>query len=308
MGEQVIYVEQLIKYYGDYLAIDKISFAVKKGEIFGIVGPDGAGKTTLLRLLTGVLQQYEGHILLFNEDNTSAAVKSRIGYMPQRFSLYKNMSVIENLQLMGALYGLDLKNAVARIENMLKFVGLWQFKDRFAGDLSGGMKQKLALSAAVLHQPKILFLDEPGTGVDPVARREFWQLLYEFNQQGMTVVIATPYMDEAEFCHRLLFLQQGKMLTCKTPREITDDFLYTVLLLKSSVKEIPELVKGCYFKDIEAFSDTYHIVTDDPAKTKADLSRVLGSIGTYHLSAAVPSLEDAFVLLAEGDDGNGNSD
>lgn len=308
MSDKIITVEKLIKYYGKTQALNDISFSVSKGEIFGIVGPDGAGKTTLLRLLTGVLQQYEGNISVFACVNNAEQIKHRIGYMPQKFSLYQNMSVIENLQLIAALYDLPYQQSTHKIEKILRFVDLWEFKERFAGNLSGGMKQKLALAAAVLHEPEILFLDEPGTGVDPVARREFWQLLYDFNQRGITVVVATPYMDEAELCHKILFLQHGKKLVCQTPKEIIAGFPYTVLQLNSSSRTVPEQLKDCYFLDMEFFSDTYHIVTDDFSRTAADIKLALRSEDAGLLKVIEPSLEDAFILLSEGELLHGNGD
>lgn len=306
MKNDVISAEQLIKYYSDVKALANITFSVRQGEIFGIVGPDGAGKTTLIRLLTGVLQQYEGSITVLGE-NRLERIKSRIGYMPQKFSLYQNMSVLENLQLIAALYDLKADVAAQRIEKILQFVDLWGFKDRFAVELSGGMKQKLALAAAVLHEPELVLLDEPGTGVDPVARREFWQLLYDFNQKGITVVVATPYMEEAELCHRILFLQQGRNLVCKAPKEIIADYPYKVLSLKSSSRDIPELLQNCYLLELESFSDTYHIVTDDLEKTAADITDALNIKAQGILKLAEPSLEDAFILLSEGESFHGSS-
>lgn len=298
---EVITAENVTKSFAGTKAVDGLSMQVCQGEIMGLVGPDGAGKTTLMRMLTGIYRDYSGSITVLGCADDLEQVKVQIGYMPQQFSLYQNMSLLENMELMASLYGLTSSQAQERIAYMLHFTGLWDFRKRFAGKLSGGMKQKLALAAAVLHEPQLLFLDEPTTGVDPVARREFWQLLYTLNQKGMTIVAATPYMDEAALCHRILFMQQGKKLVCSTPQKIISGYPHKVLELCSRERNLPQLLSGCYFLDIEFFSDTYHIITDQAERTTEEISCRLSKHGLAcpAMREIAPSLEDAFILLAE---------
>lgn len=297
----VVSLQNLSKCFGSIRAVDDLSLTVEQGTILGIAGPDGAGKTTLLRLMTGVLGKYSGSINILGSENDIEPVKSRIGYMPQRFSLYADLTVQENIELLGALYGLNKDELEEKAEKMLRFVGLWKFKKRFAGKLSGGMKQKLALVAATLHTPEILFLDEPTTGVDPVARREFWQMLYGLNRQGMTIIVATPYMDEAELCHQILLMHHGKGAPCQTPQQIIAAYPYTVLQLDSSERRLPEMLHGCYMKGLDCFRDTYHIVTDDAERTVREVTNRLAELGQRvpTLLNISPSLEDAFILFAE---------
>lgn len=298
---EAVKVEEVSKYFTAVKAVDKLSMQVAMGEIMGLVGPDGAGKTTLMRIMTGIYGDYTGKVTVLGCADKLEKIKAQIGYMPQQFSLYQNMTLLENLQFIAALYNLEKSDAEAKISYMLQFTGLWPFKERLAGKLSGGMKQKLALAAAVLHKPQVLFLDEPTTGVDPVARREFWQLLYTLNKEGMTVIVATPYMDEAALCHRILFLQQGRKLICQTPQHIIDTYPYTVLQVASKERSLPRLLSGCYLLDMEFFSDTYHIITDQPDRTT---SEIRNRLNTYYemipeIKIITPSLEDAFILLAE---------
>lgn len=298
---KIITAENLTKCFAGTKAVENLSLTVRRSEIMGIVGPDGAGKTTLMRMLAGIYGDYDGTVTVLGHAGNLEQIKEQIGYMPQQFSLYQNMSLLENMELMASLYSLTGSQAQNRIAYMLHFTGLWDFRERFAGKLSGGMKQKLALAAAVLHEPQILLLDEPTTGVDPVARREFWQLLYTLNQKGMTIVTATPYMDEAALCHRILFMQQGRKLVCSTPQEIISGYPHKVLELRSSERNLPQLLAGCCFLDMEFFSDTYHIITDQPERTTEDIRCRLSKRGITCpvIREIIPSLEDAFILLTE---------
>ncbi len=298
---EAVKIEKVSKNFAAVKAVDSLSMQAAAGEILGLVGPDGAGKTTLMRIMTGVYGSYDGRVTVLDCTDKLEKIKHRIGYMPQQFSLYQNMTLLENLRFIAALYALEKSAAEVKISYMLQFTGLWPFKERLAGKLSGGMKQKLALAAAVLHNPQVLFLDEPTTGVDPVARREFWQLLYTLNQEGMTVIVATPYMDEAALCHRILFMQQGRALICQTPQHIIDTYPYTVLLLASKERNLPQILSGCYLLDMEFFSDTYHIITDKPERT---ISEIQSRLSAYYemlpeIKIITPSLEDAFILLTE---------
>lgn len=298
---EIVRVQGVSKSFGTVQAVDNLSFDVPKGVILGIVGPDGAGKTTLLRMLAGVLTSGGGSIEILGAGSIEP-VKKSLGYMPQRFSLYQDLTVWENVELLGTLYGLSKSELAARGEQALHFVGLWQFKDRMAGKLSGGMKQKLALVAATLHKPQILLLDEPTTGVDPVARREFWQMLYGLNREGMTIIVATPYMDEAELCHQLLLMHRGKGSPCRSPQQIIDAYPYAVLRLDSSERNLPQMLEGCYMLGLDAFSDTYHIVTDDADRTAQEIELRLADLGRAMppLEKIRPSLEDSFILFSDG--------
>ena len=209
----MITFQDISKSYGEVQALHDVSFTIQDGEVFGFVGADGAGKSTLLRILLGLMRPDAGTVTIHGE----APGRVPVGYVAQRFSLYPNLTARENMELMGALYGLDPQQARDRATEMLNFVGLGKFADRFAGTFSGGMKQKLALASAWAHEPKYLVLDEPTTGVDAVSRREFWQLLYQTQRQGATVVIATPYLDEASYCHRIAFFDHGHVLDVATP-------------------------------------------------------------------------------------------
>ncbi len=293
----MIRLEHVSKSYGSTAALREVTLHIRPGEIMGLVGPDGAGKTTLLRLITGVLSGYDGSITVGGTMDKKQYIPS-MAYVPQRFSLYKDMTVMENIRLMGALYGVAEKDIEERAAYSLTFTGLYPFRDRLAGKLSGGMKQKLALSAAILHTPKLFILDEPTTGVDPNARREFWQLLYELNRQGMTILAATPYMDEAALCHRIALMWEGTILRCASPKELLASYPYTVLSFPSDDRRMARRLAGCYFHDIQPFGNSYRLITDDPEQTTASvLARFQElSLPLPALTTAAPTLEDVFLL------------
>lgn len=281
----------LVKRFGALMAVDQADLTLDEGEIVGLTGPDGAGKTTLLRLLTKVLPMDAGKVVLS---------ENSFGYMPQRFSLYGEMSVEENVMLMGRLNGVTDQAAKKRIEQILTMTHLWPFRERLADNLSGGMKQKLALAACLLHQPKLLLLDEPTSGVDPVSRREFWQLLYQMNQEGMTILVATPYMDEAEYCHRVAFMANGCLNEPKRPQQLKADYPYQ--LLSADYPAVAAEALLAPFKDL--------IVEIQPmgAKTHvavADASLFISAWTAAHPAEASawrqvePSLEDVFLAMLE---------
>lgn len=287
------------KRFGRITAVDDIFLQVEPGEIFGLVGPDGAGKTTTIRMITGVMDVSAGEILVLGSSDLEAA-KGHIGYVPQRFSLYGDLTVMENIRIIGALYSADRRQVAQKAAEILAFTRLLPFKDRLADHLSGGMKQKLALAAGLMHKPKLFFLDEPTTGVDPVSRREFWQMLYRLNKEGMTIFVSTPYMDEAELCHRVAFMHNGKIVCCDSPRKLKQDYPYQVLELHAAGRNIKQQLKGLPIHDSNAFGEKYHLIVDDGAAAAVQVKQRLSAIGTaiYGLKVIPPTLEDVFVALA----------
>jgi ABC-2 type transport system ATP-binding protein len=221
-----IKAENLTRKFGELTALDGLNLEVQEGEIFGLVGPDGAGKTTTMRLLTGIMDPTSGEAWVCNLHtvNQSEPLKENIAYMSQRFGLYEELSVLENINFYADVYGVAKEKRADAIERLLGFSGLLPFKERFAGKLSGGMKQKLGLACALIHTPKVLFLDEPTNGVDPVSRRDFWSILYELLKEKVTIFCSTCYLDEAERCHRVGLMHKGKLLRCETPEKIKKEF------------------------------------------------------------------------------------
>lgn len=297
----MIKIENVTKKFGKLTAVNALSLHVRKGEILGLVGPDGAGKTTLLRMLVGVMTKYEGSITVMGSRSIEN-IKQNMGYIPQKFSLYRDLTVMENIDLIGALYGADRRTVRQRAEEILTFTGLWQFRDRLSDQLSGGMKQKLALAAGLMHKPALFFLDEPTTGVDPVSRREFWQLLYRLNEDGMTIIAATPYMDEAELCHRVAFMMRGHLVACMSPTDfIQKHYPHHILEVSGAGKKFVPLLADLPLIDINAFGDTYHLVTNDIARTRSQVTKILEvhCTGNFRMEEIPPSLEDVFVALIQ---------
>lgn len=295
----MIVLENVVRKFAGVAAVDGISLSVQPGEIFGLVGPDGAGKTTTIRMITGILAPDAGSVRLLGSSRPET-VKSDIGYVPQKFSLYGDLTVMENLRVIGALYGASRQRVQELGREILAFTKLLPFKDRLADNLSGGMKQKLALAAGLMHKPKIFFLDEPTTGVDPVSRREFWQMLYRLNKEGMTVFVSTPYMDEAELCSRIAFMHHGRIVACDSPQGLKQAYPYKVLELQASGKKIKQALADCRLLEVNAFGDKYHLVTHDAAAAGQQVQAALAAAGIPLLSLReiAPALEDVFVSLA----------
>jgi ABC-2 type transport system ATP-binding protein len=221
-----IKTENLTRKFGELTALDHLNLEVSEGEIFGLVGPDGAGKTTTMRLLTGILEPTEGQAWVYNKHTVkeSEALKEEIAYMSQRFGLYEELSVMENINFYADVYGVAKEKRKDAIDKLLGFSGLLPFKQRFAGKLSGGMKQKLGLACALIHTPRVLFLDEPTNGVDPVSRRDFWGILYDLLKEKVTIFCSTCYLDEAERCARVGLMHKGKLLRCASPDKIKKEY------------------------------------------------------------------------------------
>lgn len=291
-------VHNLSKSYGNVRALDCVSFAVEHGELFGLIGPDGAGKTTLFRLLTTLINPDEGSAMVdgFDIEKDYLSIRKRVGYMPGRFSLYPDLSVEENLQFFAALFGVTVEESYDLIAPIYKQIE--PFRTRRAGKLSGGMKQKLALSCALIHRPSVLFLDEPTTGVDAVSRSEFWDMLAGLKERGITILVSTPYMDEAKRCDRIALCNEGRILGIDTPTGIVQGFdkpLYGIsaknmfALLERARRE--EGVEDCY-----PFGEKHHLVASagfDEERFKAALADVEG----VEIVSAEPTIEDMFIKL-----------
>lgn len=305
---EAIKLVHLSRSFGAVRAVDDLTFSVEQGEIFGLVGPDGAGKTTTMRLLTGVMEPTGGEAWVMGKHvvRDAEAVKEDIGYMSQRFGLYPDLTVDENIQFYADLYGVPTKGREHKIHELLSFSNLTPFKKRQAGRLSGGMKQKLGLACALIHTPKVLFLDEPTNGVDPVSRRDFWRILYSLLKEGVTIFVSTAYLDEAERCHRVALLHQGRLLACDTPDQVKTLMRGTILEVRvGRAREAAAVLKRrVKAESVGLFGDRIHVVTMDRAQTAQEVPAVLQAEGfTLHgLRPIEPSLEDVFVsvLTSEG--------
>jgi len=307
MVAPAIEITGLKKSYQETAALGSVSLEVATCEMFGLIGPDGAGKTSLIRILTSLLDPDEGEcrLLGISVQKEPEEVRKIIGYMPQRFSLYPDLTVGENLRFFADLFGVPKQEREKRTEELLHFSRLAPFVKRRAGQLSGGMKQKLALSCALVHTPKILILDEPTTGVDPVSRREFWEILKTLKSSGVSILVTTPYMDEAEKCDRIALINKGKILAMGTAAEITRGFTGTVHALFGP--NLPGLAgwfkRRLHPSQVQILGDRVHIsLFSDTPETMENLCREADREGfaAHRIEAAVPGLEDTFIsLIAE---------
>jgi ABC-2 type transport system ATP-binding protein len=304
----ILIATSLHKSFGETHAVQGVSLTVSAGEIYALVGPDGAGKTTTIRLLCGALKADGGSVTIagYDVERQTEQARSQLGYLSQRFSLYNDLTVIENIRFFAELRGLKPKEWEARALYMLDFIGLVEFKNRRAGQLSGGMKQKLGLAIALVTEPKLLLLDEPTTGVDPGTRQDFWQLIIQLVlEKGMAVVLSTPYMDEASRCTRVGFLREGRLLAEDTPRALRQRLAGRVLELAGEPEELlmSALKAESGVENVQRFGDRLHVRTaPDGAKTVvANLSRSIPAQGgkISHLAEIAPSLEDVFIEMAE---------
>lgn len=296
-----IRTDNLTRRFANVVAVDGLSFSVKKGEIFGLVGPDGSGKSTTMRMLASILLPSEGEAWVegFSIKSQGDEIKDNIAYMSQQFGLYPDLTVMENIDFYADLYGVDRKGRQERVDRLLSFSYMHPFKKRLAGNLSGGMKQKLQLICALIHTPKVLLLDEPTNGVDPVSRRDFWRILYQLLKEGVTIFVSTAYLDEAERCNRLILLHQGRTLALGTPDRIKELMKGTILSVQSKdARGIATLLSG----EIDAisiglFGDRVHIVTTDVDMVRTKTERLIKENGLSVTDIAVTeaSLEDVFV-------------
>ncbi len=296
---------QVRRSFGATVALRDVSVEVRRGEMFGVIGPDGAGKTTLLRLACGLLAPDSGTVRLFGADPFRAhgSATAAVGYLSQRFSLYGDLSIDENIEFFARLHGVS--GFADRRTRLLELTGLAPFRDRLADRLSGGMKQKLALACTLVHQPPLLILDEPTTGVDPVSRREFWKLLAEFLSQGLTILLATPYLDEAERCSRIALLSEGRVLALDDPSVLQRRMAGTMLeVIASPARNALDLLRRSVGDErVQLFGDRLHVRVEQgrPVETIRALLASAGMSG-IQIRPIVPSLEDVFIeLLAAGE-------
>lgn len=300
-----IEIKNIVKTYtsknGSVTALDDISFSVKEGEIFGLIGPDGAGKTSLFRILTTVLLADKGtaSVCGFDVQKDFRKIRDIVGYMPGKFSLYQDLTVEENLEFFATIFNTTIEENYDLVADIYKQIE--PFKKRRAGKLSGGMKQKLALSCALIHKPKVLFLDEPTTGVDPVSRKEFWEMLRKLKNAGITILVSTPYMDEANLCERIALMQDGNILSIEKPETIIEQFGKTLYAVVSDnmYKLLHDLREYPYTKHCFGFGERHHLTLTDETKSAEDIRNFLIEKGNTHITIEKiePGIEDCFMEL-----------
>lgn len=310
-----IITENLTKRFGDLTAVDSLTISVAEGELFGLVGSDGAGKTTTMRMLTAIMDPTSGDawVMGHHVQREPEALKEKIGYMSQRFGLYPDLTVQENIHFYADIYGLSRKERQTTIEELLSFSNLAPFRKRKAGDLSGGMKQKLGLSCALVHTPRVLFLDEPTNGVDPVSRRDFWRILYRLLKEGVAIFVSTAYLDEADRCDRVGLIHDGRLLACDTPANLRKLMHGSILEIRTSEPRNAARLLRRELADVSVglFGDKVHVVTYDSDKTAAAAEAIIKNKGLPLLSIRTmePALEDVVIsLLNEKETGEGKSD
>ncbi len=296
-----ISVQNISKSYKELKAVDSVSFEVNSGELFGLIGPDGAGKTTLFRILTTLLIANEGQATVVDFDVVKdyKAIRNSVGYMPGKFSLYQDLTVEENLTFFATIFGTTIEENYDLIEDI--YVQIEPFKNRRAGALSGGMKQKLALCCALIHAPKVLFLDEPTTGVDPVSRKEFWQMLKRLQQKGITILVSTPYMDEAALCDRIALIQKGKVLKIDSPQAITANYEKVIYNIQSKNTHglIHDLKNYPSHYSVYAFGEFIHYIDKNAGFNPKDIIAYLENKNHSEIiiQKAITTIEDVFMDL-----------
>ncbi len=299
----MIQVKNITKRFGDITAVNNLSFDVQKGEIFGIVGPDGAGKSTLLRMMSGILLPNGGAVEVngVNIQENLYQIKENLAYMPQRFGLYEDLTVEENIVFFGKLFGVSRKEIQNRIPALYEFSRLEPFKERLAGKLSGGMKQKLGLACSLIHSPDIILLDEPTNGVDPVSRREFWKILYALLGDGVTIVVSTAYLDEAERCNRVAMMSQGEFLRNGKPSEIKKSMGGLMFeIITDNVWKAEDILKGYGgFKNIIREGNSLKIFSSAGVKEAEEIEKILEKkkIKVISVRKKIPTLENCFMAI-----------
>ncbi len=298
-----IRIGELSRSFKDLRAIDNISLDIERGNLFGLIGPDGAGKTTLLRILSGILKIDSGEVYIGDCDlvQSPEAAKSIVGYMAQQFGLYDELTVVENLKFYAAIFDVPSRVFHKKRDELLQFAGLAEFSGRRSAHLSGGMQKKLALACCLVHDPEILLLDEPTTGVDPVSRREFWHILGELHLQGKTIVVSTPYMDEADRCSEIGLIYEGKLIQKDDPQKILESLSTEMLVLVTKQTEgiSKKLLGLAGVREVQVYGDSYHLLVEDSRKQMKEVSRLLKRerIDVKELYPSIPKMEEAFISL-----------
>jgi len=304
MSDIAIHISELTKSFGNNVAVDHLNLDVYRGELFGLVGPDGAGKTTTMRLLASIMEPSSGEAFVAGHSilTEGERIKEKIGYMSQRFGLYEDLTVMENILFYADLYDAPSHERPARIERLLSFSNLTPFKDRLAGKLSGGMKQKLGLACALIHTPEVLFLDEPTNGVDPVSRRDFWRILYDLLNENVTIFVSTSYLDEAERCTRIGLMYRGKLLIRDEPKNVKKSLPYPMIeIWCDDSRYAAEVIKGASgIKRINVYGDRLHVAMEKKEAIFAVIEQLKKeSIDVKEYRDILPSIEDVFIAMVE---------
>ncbi len=304
MNAAAINISDLTKTFGDNVAVDHLNLDVYRGELFGLVGPDGAGKTTTMRLLASIMSPSSGSASVAGHSvlTEGELIREKIGYMSQKFGLYEDLTVIENILFYADIYDVPKQERHGRIERLLGFSNLAPFKDRLAGKLSGGMKQKLGLACALVHTPEVLFLDEPTNGVDPVSRRDFWKILYDLLNEGVTIFVSTSYLDEAERCSRIGLMYRGKLLIKDEPRKVKEIINIPMVEIwcedPRSAAEFAGAVSGV--RKVNVYGDRLHVALEKKEAIRGVIDRLKSeSVGVKDYREILPSIEDVFISMVE---------
>jgi len=307
--DSAIVARDLTRRFGQFTAVSSVDLDIQHGTIFGFLGPNGSGKTTLIRMLCGLLRPSSGtaSVLGYDVGKEGEKIKRNIGYMSQQFSLYTDLTVMQNLKFYARIYRIPHHDLADRIEEAIETVGIGDFRKRLAGQLSGGWKQRLALACALVHRPKLMFLDEPTAGIDPVARRDLWNLLFDLSGQGVTFFVTTHYMDEAERCSHVGYIYFSKLIVCGTPNELkqlpeivpegTVRLEVRCPRLPAAMRQLNEL--GC-IRDVTIFADSLHVIGDQGCEQRIEQRLSEGGFGQPMLRSIPPTLEDVFVTLTRG--------
>ncbi|OGU36196.1 MAG: multidrug ABC transporter ATP-binding protein [Ignavibacteria bacterium GWB2_35_6b] len=298
--QSVIKIENLHKSYDETNAVNGITLSVNKGEMFGLVGPDGAGKTTTIRIMCGLLNPDEGAVSLLGKNivKEKKSIQKSIGYLSQKFSLYGDLTIDENIEFFAEIH--NVKDFKQRRDELLEFTRLKPFRDRLADKLSGGMKQKLALACSLIHKPEILFLDEPTTGVDPVSRRDFWKILSNLMKEGITILMTTPYLDEAERCNRVAMMDKGKIIALDSPKNIKKSIEKIVVeIVCSPIRKAYRSIKENTEYDTQLFGDRINVVINSFEKEFSEIEKLLiqNEINIIDKRIVTPTLENVFIYL-----------
>jgi len=306
MSDNTIEVKDLSKRFGRFVAVDRVNFDVKRGEVFGFLGANGAGKSTTIRMLCGLLESSGGTATVggFDINKEPEKVKTTIGYMSQKFSLYEDLTVEENINFYGRVYGMTNGAIEERKRWVYDIANLHGREKSITGTLSGGWKQRLALGCAVLHQPKIVFLDEPTSGVDPVMRRKFWELIYDLSSQGVTVLVTTHFLEEAEYCNDIILINAGRIIAGGSPKELKENYIKTPILevqCPNVIDAMTVIEQAPWALETSVFGTFLHVTVTDEIAARSDIARLLGESGISlnRIERISPSLEDVFIYLLD---------